>query len=126
MKITDDQTDSRSLAELCSLASQLLCSGDFSSLAEQFGYALAFDRDPASAIREELILSLAEIGASSLGEAPTSPPSVSYFQPNDTALFALVEQLIPTDSDGHILLEVIVSSRGADKHVELEQISAAA
>ncbi|NJC38070.1 hypothetical protein GGR60_002624 [Xanthomonas arboricola] len=126
MKITDDQTDSQSLADFGSLAAQLLCSGEFHALAQQFGYALAYDRDPASAIREELSLSLAEIGASSLGQPPTSLPSVSYFKPNDTGLFALIEQLIPTDSSGHVLLELIVSGRGPDKHVALEQVSAAA
>ena len=126
MKITDDQTDSGSLADFGSLAVQLLCSRDFYALAQQFGYALAYDRDPASAIREELRLSLTAIGASSLGEAPTSAPSVSYFKPNDIGLFALVEQLIPTDSNGHVLLELIVSGRGPDKYVVLEQVSASA
>jgi hypothetical protein len=125
MKITDDQTDPRSLADLGSQAVQLLCSGNFSALAQQFGYALAYDRDPASAIRDELGLSLAEIGASTLGQPPTSVPSVSYFKPNDTGLFALVEQQIPTDGSGHVLLELIVSARGSDGHVVLEQVSAA-
>lgn len=126
MKITGDQTGSRSLAELGSLAVQLLCAGDFPGLAQQFGYALAYDRDPASAIREELGLTFAEIGASSLGPPPDTVPSVSYFKPNDTGLFALVEQRIPTDGNGNVLLELIVSVHGADKHVVLEQVSAAA
>jgi hypothetical protein len=126
MKITDDQTGSGSLADFGSLATQLLCSGEFHALAQQFGYALAYDRDPAAAIREELSLSLTEIGASSLGQPPTSPPSVSYFEPNDTGLFALVEQLIPTNSSGHVLLELVVSGQGPDKYVVLEQVSAAA
>ena len=126
MKITDDQTTPRSLADLGSRAVQLLCAGDFSALAQQFAYALAYDRDPASVIRDELALSLAEIGASALGPPPGTLPSVSYFEPNDTGLFALVEQRISTDGNGHVLLELIVSSHGAGKHVVLEQISAAA
>lgn len=126
MQITDDQTDARSLSGLGSLAVRLLCSGDFTTLAAQFGYALAYDRDPTTAIREELAQSLAGLGASGLGPPPTQLPAVSYFKPNDTGLFALVEQRIPTDNGGHVLLELIVSSRGPDKHVVLEQISAAA
>ncbi|GAB3345369.1 hypothetical protein GCM10027359_28690 [Marilutibacter aestuarii] len=92
----------------------------------QFGYALAYDRDPATAIREELVLSLLDLGASALGPPPAQAPAVSYFKPNDTGLFALVEQRIPTDNTGHVLLELIVSSQGSDKHVVLEQVSAAA
>jgi hypothetical protein len=126
MKITDDQTDPRSLADLGSHAAELLCSGDFPALAQKFGYALAYERDPATAIRDELALSLAEAGASTLGPSPATPPSVSYFKPNDTGLFALVEQRIPTDGAGHVLLELIVSARGSDRRVTLEQVSAAA
>lgn len=126
MKITDDQTDASSLADLGSVAAHLLCSGDFAALAAQFGYALAYDRDPAVAIREELALSLSDLGASALRLPPEKPPSVSYFEPNDTGLFALVEHYIPTDFSGHVLLELIVSSQGSDKHVVLEQVSASA
>ena len=125
MKITDDQATPRQLADLGVRAAQLLCAGDFSSLAQQFGYALAYDRDPAVAIRQELGSSLAEIGASKLCPPPATPPSVSYFTPNDTGLFALVEQRIPTDCSGHVLLELIVTGQGPDKHVVLEQVSAA-
>lgn len=126
MKITDDQATPRPLADLGARAVQLLCAGDFSALAQQFGYALAYDRDPATAIREELALSLAEIGASALGSPPNALPSVSYFEPNDTGLFALVEQRIPADGNGHVLLELVVSAQGSDKHVVLEQVCAAA
>ncbi len=126
MQITDDQTDASSLADLGSIAVRLFCSGDFGSLGAQFGYALAYDCDPAIAIREELALSLADLGASALGPPPARSPIVSYFKPNDTGLFALVEQRIPTDNTGHVLLELIVTSRGSDRHVVLEQVSAAA
>lgn len=126
MEITDNQTDARSLSGLGSIAVRLLCSGDFTTLAAQFGYALAHDRDPATAIREELAQSLAGLGASALGPPPTQSPAVSYFKANDTGLYALVEQRIPTDNAGHVLLELIVSSRGCSKHVVLEQVSAAA
>ena len=126
MKITDHQTVHEALEAFGFQATSLLCAGDFSTLAEHFGYALAYDRDPAFAIREELSSSLAELGASSLGPPPSTQPSVSYFNQNDTGLFALVEQRIPTDNQRHILLELIVSTDGSGKHVVLEQISAAA
>lgn len=74
MKIKDDQATPRQLSDLGVRAAQLLCAGDFSSLAQQFGYALAYDRDPAVAIRQELGSSLAEIGASKLCPPPATPP----------------------------------------------------
>jgi hypothetical protein len=124
MKITDDQTAPEALAAYGHKAAQLLCSGDFSALAKQFGYALAFERDPATAIRYDLSAILAELGASSLGP-PLSLPSVSRLKPNDTALVASVEQRIPTNNGRHVLLELVVSAHAADRHLGLEQISAA-
>ena len=126
MQITDDCTDPKSLAMLGDEATALLRSGDFTGLVERFGYAVAFDRDPASAIREDLSFSLNGMGATGLGPPPDSPPSVSYFKPDDSGLFALVEQRVPTDNGGHVLLELIVTSRGPDKYVSLEHISDAA
>jgi hypothetical protein len=35
-------------------------------------------------------------------------------------LFALVECLVPTDSGSYVLLELVATSKGADKHVSLE------
>ncbi|WP_440224818.1 hypothetical protein ACQQ2N_06160 [Dokdonella sp. MW10] len=105
-------------------ATRLLCEGDFATLAERFGYALAYDRDPAIAIREELACSLEELGATALGEAPSTPPTVSWFEPNDTGLLALVEQRIPTDNGRDILLELILASNGTETGVYLEEVSA--
>jgi hypothetical protein len=126
MKITDDDTDLKSLELLGRQATALLRSGDFAALAKRFGYAAAFERDPAFAIREDLLSSLTGLGAAGLGAPPAVPPSVSYFKPNDDGLFALVEQRVPTDNGSHVLLELIVTSRGPDKYVVLEQISDAA
>jgi hypothetical protein len=125
MQITDDQTAVQPLADFGSHAAQLLCSGDFVTLAKQFGYVLAYERDPATAIQDELTLSLAEVGATSLGLASNASPSVSYFKPNDTGLLALIEQYIPTNGNGHVLLELVVCSGGEGKHIGLEQISPA-
>src|SRR3546814_16923523 len=78
------------------------------------------------AIREELASSLTEIGASKLGPPPSTTPSVSYFNPNDSGLFALVEQRVPADNGGHVLLELLVTAHGAEQNVVLEQVGAAA
>ena len=126
MLIRDDQTEAKTLAAFGAEAAQLLCAGGFSALADRFDYALACQRDPASAIREELASSLAELGASRLADfAPGALPAVSYFRPNDTGPFALVEQRLLTDNGRRVLLELVVITDGADKHLVLEQVSAA-
>jgi hypothetical protein len=125
MKITEDQATAGALEDLGFQAARLLCSGDFTTLAKNFGYALAYYRDPAAAIREDLMSTLAELGACRLAHPPSTPPSVSFFSPNDTGLLALVEQRIATDIDRHILLELVLSTDGPDKYVYLEQVSAA-
>jgi len=124
MKITDSQAFPEALAAFGHEAAELLSSGDFYALATKCGYALAFERDPATAIRDDLSAVLAELGASSLGP-PLSLPSVSRFKPNDTALIALVEQRIPANNGRHVLLELVVTAHAADRHLVLEQISAA-
>ena len=126
MKITDEQTSVEALEGFGAEATRLLCAGDFSALAEHYGYALAYDQDQASAIRADISSSLAELRASSVGLPPSTQPTVSYFNPNGSGLVALIEHLIPTDNERHILLELLVSSDSSYKYVVLEQVSAAA
>ena len=126
MQIAADQTSVGSLAAFGSQATILLCAGQISQLAEQYGYALAQGREPSLAIQEELAACLSELGASSVLEPQAVPLRVSYFKPNGTGLFALVEQHIPTDNGKHVLLELIVTGSGPQKFVTLEQVSAVA
>ena len=126
MLILDSQTSADSLAALCREACELLCAGNYSLLAEKFGYALAYEREPSAAIQQELAQSLEELHASRLEGTPAGLPSVKYFQPNETGLYALAEQDIPTDNGKHVLLELIITDHPSGKHVALEQISAAA
>jgi hypothetical protein len=53
MRITDGQLNEAALATISDEAIQLLRSGEIAVLAERFGYALTFDREPELAIREE-------------------------------------------------------------------------
>ena len=114
------------LAGIGSQATMLLCTGDIAQLAKRYGYALAHGREPSLAIQEELASSLSELGATSVLASPVTPPSVSYFKPNETGLFALVEQYIPTNNGKQVLLELMVTGFGPQKFVTLEQVSAMA
>lgn len=102
----------------------MLCAGEFSALADQFGYALAFGREPAVAIHEDLLASLSDLGASSLDDTAGSVPSVRYFAANDARLIAVIEQTLPADNAREVLLELVVIGDGAEQFLSLEQISA--
>ena len=125
MKI-DRRADATSLSALGAEAVSLLCSEDMTSLAKRFGYALAYNREPAAAIREDLRSCLAAVRAASLTPAPKHTPTVKYLEPNDAGLFAVVECVALTDNGAKVLVELIVTDKQGDKHVTLEQISIAA
>ncbi|KRG38622.1 hypothetical protein ARC20_14650 [Stenotrophomonas panacihumi] len=124
MKISREAPDAQALAAIGCVAARLLCEEDFHALGVHWGYAIALGRDPAVAIAEDLAACLRERGALRLDIASMPPPSVRYFDANDAGLFALVEQCIGTDGSGPVLLELIVSDDGTDRHVMIEQVSA--
>jgi hypothetical protein len=126
MRISHDQLEKGSLAALGVEVVQLLCAGKFSDLAERFGYALAFEREPATAIEEELALCLVELQATALTPIDNHIPKVSYFKPNDTGLVALIELMVPANNGRGVLVELIVTGKGAERHVTLEQLSVTA
>jgi hypothetical protein len=125
MKI-DGRADAPSLSALGAEAIDLLCSEDINGLAERFGYALAFNREPAVAIQEDLRSCLAAVRAASLMPVAKHTPTVKYLEPNDSGLFAVVECVALTDNGAKVLIELIVTDKKGDKHVTLEQISVAA
>lgn len=126
MQLTPDCRDEASLSAFGWEATRLLRAGEIEMLTEHYGYALAFDRDPVAAIRQDLATSLSEVGSAGLAQTGDEDIRVSYFNPNDTGLLGLVQCIVPTDNGKHILLELVVTSNGAETHVTLEQLSAAA
>ena len=126
MKALPTQTDEASLLHLGKEAVSLLTQGNFHSLADRFGYALAFGRNLATAIEEELQHCVAEFHASSEPRSLVLPSmSVRYFQQNNLNLFAVVECVFVASKGCPILAELIVTSSGEDKFVSLEQVSLA-
>lgn len=115
------------LVELGKEAVRLLAAGDLDSLATQFGYALAFGRDPSQAIEADLRQSLAEVNASSVDCAMPQPePSVRFLQGATAGVVGVIECQVKTNTGSEILLELVLSVNGHEKHLTLEQISAAA
>jgi len=126
MQITDDQAVESSLAALGSEAVHLLCSGDIPALAARFGYALVLDWEPVAAIQEDLASCLAQLQVAGLAQGIKCAATVTYFEQNDSSIFALVECVAPTIDGSGVLLELVVTQKGTDKHVTLEQLSVAA
>jgi hypothetical protein len=121
MKLLPTQTDERSLSRFGEEASSLLVRGDFAGLAKRFGYALAYDREPAAAMASDY----AKAAASPIQAAREEGVAVAvkYFKPNDAALFALIECTVPIAGKGAVLLELIVRKNGEEKHLMVEDIS---
>ncbi len=102
----------------------MLMSHDFAALAHRFGYALAFDRDPSGAIEVDFLNAVASplVVATGAGTSIT----VKYLAPNGTGLFAVVECIIPVADKAAILLDLVVTGDGEEKHITVEGISGVA
>lgn len=124
MQIIDGRTDEVTLATIGCEAVQLLCADEIGVLAARFGYTLAFDRELEIAIREDLVKCLNQLEFSGLAMDVEFGQEVTFFQPNDVGLFALIACDIPTINGRGILVELVVTSNGTDKYVTLEDISA--
>ncbi len=92
---------------------------DFEALANRLGYALAYDRDPVSALKADY----ERAAASPLEATPGEGVSivVKYFKPNDTGLFAVVECTIPVEK-GAVGMDLIVTGKGEEKYIAVEDV----
>ncbi len=126
MKLLPKQTNEASFLRFGTEVISLLEKRDFQSLADRFGYALAFGRNPAFAIEGDFQSCIAEFRALSEQRAPLPPSmAVKFFKPNSANLFAVVECVFTATDDCPILAELIVTSSGENKHITLEQVSLA-
>jgi len=125
MKSSEFETDPDTLATQTESAVRLLWNGEFAELAEKFGYALAFQKSPEEAIRDDLAACLAERNATTLVQTRLLPAArVKYFdQPGESGPVALIEYDLQADSGGEVLLELIVTHNGAGRSITIEQIS---
>lgn len=121
MKLSPNQTDEAALTRFGEEAIALVQNKEFSVLAEYFGYALAFGRNPSTAIEDDFAQCLSE--ASGPSSQFSRSIEVKYFKSNSIPLFALVECVIPISQGMAVLLELVVAGDGAEKHITLEQIS---
>lgn len=123
MQIVDGQIDETALANIGSEAARLLRFGEISTSAARFGYALAFGREVEAAIREDLADCLARLGSPGFSLDLEIGREVKFFPPNDIGLLALVACVLPTIDGKNVLVELIVTSKGSNRYVTLEDIS---
>jgi hypothetical protein len=102
----------------------MLMQHDYSGLANRFGYALAYDRVPAVAIESDFLSAVAS--PHNVVSDANSSIVVKYFAANDTGLFAVVKCTVPVADDAAVLLELIVTGKGEEKHITVEDISSVA
>lgn len=117
MKLLPTQIDERSLSGFGEEASVMLIRHDYSGLAKRFGYALAYDREPAAAMEEDYL----RAAASPFEAMPEV--KVKYFKPNSTGLFAAVACTVPVAGKAAVLLELIVTGIGEEMHITVEDIN---
>jgi len=125
MKLLDNQLDKLSLSKFGEEVCQLFIARDFQELAKSFSYALAYNRDTASAIEADFdyCLSSRNIPQSKY-VATVESITVKNFQPNDTGLLSVVECILSVNKNARILIELIVAKDGENKNLYLEDMNA--
>ena len=123
MEITPDDLNNEFLSGLGSEAVALLHGRFFNRLIEKFPYAVAFDRNPAKAIEQDLASCLRDDEQASGTAIPSI--TVKYFRPGQSFLVAVVECFTQFPGGKMILLDLIVTVGEPGMHVCLEGISRA-
>jgi hypothetical protein len=127
VKILDNQLDKPSLSKFGEDACRLFVARDFRGLADTFGYALAYNREIASAIEADFEHCLSgNCTSRSEHGSPVESITVRSFQPNDTGLLWVIECVLLVDKSARVLIELIVAKNGENKNLYLEDINAMA
>lgn len=126
MKLLPTQIDETSLSSFGEKARALLLRHDFAGLASQFGYARAYERPPADALEADFLSAVAWPITVTSGAYLPAAISVKYFSPNTTGLFAVVECPLPVAEEAAVLMELIITCKGEEKHITVEDITGVA
>ena len=124
MELASDREDDVSLAALGIEACRLVVAGELASLHEVFGYAIAFGRVPVEAIGKDLARALVDLDATSFAAECRAVVQVRRCEPCGAGVLATIECLLPTSNGRALMVELVVTTSGATRHVTLEQFSA--
>jgi hypothetical protein len=121
MQISESQVDKRSLEQFAQEAASLLQDGNFLALAERFGYAMAYGREPASAIETDLSNRLQERG--SPGQLPFV--DIKYFNEKaaeSTGLVAAIDCAVYLAGDFAVQFSLVVTRKDFLRYISLESV----
>lgn len=126
MKLLPSQTDETSLSAFGQEAQVLLVRRDYAALASRFGYARANGRPLAAALEADFLNAASSPITVGSGEYLPLAITVTYFTPNATGLFAVIECPVSIAENSGVLLELIVTEKGEDRYITVEDISGVA
>ncbi len=97
---------------------EMLRKGKFKDIAENYGYALCFDRDAEAAIKDDFKIAVSQCA----GDIDTfqAKVKVSRFKPNETGLSYSIECDIQLEQSSGVIVDIILNTKG---QFYLEQIS---
>ena len=124
MEVSESQTDRPSLERFGQEAAALLRSGDFGALVDRFGYAMAYGREPASAIEADLNTVPPDEAVAPEVVAPSM--AIKYFNADateSTGLVAAVECVTHLADGSAIEFALVVTGKGPERYVTLEGVN---
>ena len=125
MKITAKQINDVELKEHALKTIKLIEEEKYEVLADEYGYALSFNENPAEVISKEISQCLEQAGDNAK-LVPMQKPNVlvKYFEPNDIPLVAVVEYSLAIENGtGAVFVELVVSGEEENCNISVEQIS---
>ena len=123
MEISESETDRQSLERFGLEAIALLRAGAFGALVERFGYAMAYGREPASAIAMDLNTTWPDALAARRDTAPYM--QIKYFGVDafeSTGLVAVVECITCLADGSAVEFALAITGKDARRYVCLESV----
>jgi hypothetical protein len=124
MQILPHQQNVDALRDLACAGLDLLTTNQFELLVERYGYARAFGRDPADAVRVDLAQALSNVSGSELLPVRSSDLSVVFYQENASCLRAAIDCEVPTQGGKSVWVSFVVTGTEAKQFFTLEDICA--
>jgi hypothetical protein len=125
MKITTKQINDIELKKYALRTIRLIEEEKYEALADEYGYTLSFNENPAEVIKKEISQCLEQAGNTAT-LVPIQNPDVivKYFEPNDIPLIAVVDYSLAIENGtGSVLVELVVSGKEENCNISVEQIS---
>lgn len=122
MQLPPPRQNVNALRDLASEGIDLLATGQFESLVERFGYAVAFGRNPVDAVRMDLAAALSETPGNKLLKVVPNDVPVVFYKENDSGLRGAIDCAVPTQTGRNIWVSFVVTGTETEQFLTLEDI----